>query len=180
LKGGDIQHDFYLSNYDRWLCGQENKVTINNKEQRLMKTKVAVGLICAIIMAMVLPFASAADAGEIVVIANKDVPLTSIDGDVLKNIFLAKKTQWDNGHKIDFVTLKCCDIQKDFLKTYLKKTPTQYQRYFRTLIFTGKGKAPRTLTTGAEVVSYVSNSKGAIGYVSSGAETGLAKILTVN
>ncbi len=145
-----------------------------------MKMKIAIGLICAVIAAMVLPFSSAAFAGEIVVIANKDVPLTSIGSDVLKNIFLVKKTEWDNGNKISFVTLKSCDTQKAFLKTYLKKTPSQYQRYFRTLVFTGKGKTPRAYSSEAEVVRYVSKTGGAIGYVSSGAETGSVKIITVN
>ncbi len=145
-----------------------------------MKMKVAIGLICAVIATTVLPFSGAAFAEEIVVIANKDVLLTSIQGDVLSNIFLAKKTQWDNGHKIKFVTLKSCDIQIYFIKTYLKKTPSQYQRYFRTLVFTGKGKSPRAFSTEAEVVNYVSKTGGAIGYVSSGAETGSVNILTVN
>lgn len=145
-----------------------------------MKTKVAIGVICAVIAAMVLPFSSAAFAEEIVVIANDDVLLTSIRGDVLKDIFIAKKTQWDNGQKINFATMKSCDIQKAFLKTYIKKTPSQYQRYFRTLVFTGKGKIPRAFSTEAEVVSYVSKTSGAIGYVSSGAEAGSVKILTVN
>ncbi len=145
-----------------------------------MKTKVAVGLICAVIATIVLPLSSAAFAEEIVVIANKDVPLTSIRGDVLKNIFLVKKTQWDNGKKINIVTLKSCGVQKAFLKTVIKKTPSQSQRYYRSLVFTGKGKAPRALSTEAEVVRYVSKTDGAIGYVSSGAETGSVKILTVN
>ncbi len=145
-----------------------------------MKTKIALGLIFAAIAVMILPFASVAFAGDVVIIANKDVPISSIGGGELKKIFIAKKTEWDNGSNIDFVTLDRGDVHKAFLRTYLSKSPSQYQRYFRTLVFTGKGTAPQSFATEGELVSYVSSTSGAIGYVSAGTSTGSAKVLTVN
>ncbi len=145
-----------------------------------MKSKIVLGLIVAAIAVMILPLSGAAFAGDVVIIANKDIPNDSIGGGDLKKIFMAKKTEWDNGGNIDFVTLQGGDVHKAFLKTYLSKSPSQYQRYFRTLVFTGKGTAPQAFSTEAEVVGYVSSTSGAIGYVSAGTSTGSAKVLNVN
>ncbi len=145
-----------------------------------MKAKIALGLILVAIAVMILPFARVAIAGDVIIIANKDVPNDSIDGGDLKKIFIAKKSEWDNGSNIDFVTLQGGEVHKAFLKTYVSKSPSQFQRYFRTLVFTGKGTAPQAFSTEAEVVGYVSSTSGAIGYVSAGTSTGSAKVLNVN
>ena len=145
-----------------------------------MRTKILIGLFLAAVMGMLLEFPCTASAGGVVVIANKSVPASSLDVEEVKNIFLSKKTQWRDGSKITFVALKNGSVQNSFLKSYLQKTPSQYNRYFRTLVFTGKGKAPRTFSTEAEVVSYVSSTEGAIGYVSSETNTRSAKVITVN
>ncbi len=145
-----------------------------------MKIKIVLRLIFAAIMVNLLSFASIAFAGDVVVIVNKDVPVTSIGGGDLKKIFVAKKTEWNNGSNIDFVTLSGGDTHKSFLRSYLSKSPSQFQRYFRTLVFTGKGTAPQAFATEGELVSYVSSTSGAIGYVSAGTSTGSAKVLNVN
>ncbi|MCP4610877.1 MAG: hypothetical protein GY845_19380 [Planctomycetes bacterium] len=144
-----------------------------------MRTKM-LGLIFAAIAAMMLPFSSGAFAADVVIIANKDVPLSSLSGSDVKKIFLAKKTAWDNGKNIDFVTLQGSDVHKAFLNTYLSKSSSQFRRYFRTLVFTGKCMAPRSFSTEREVVGYVSSTGGAIGYVSAATSTGSAKVLNVN
>lgn len=145
-----------------------------------MKTKILIGFFFAAVMGMLLELPGAASAGGVVVVANKDVSASSLSIDEVKNIFLSKKTQWRDGSKIEFVALKSGAAQDDFLRSYLQKTRSQYDKYFRTLVFTGKGKAPRTFSTEAEVVSYVSSTPGAIGYVSSETNTRSAKVITVN
>ena len=145
-----------------------------------MKTKILIGLFFAAVMGMLLELPGAASAGGVVVIANKNVSASSLSIEEVKNIFLSKKTQWRDGSKIEFVALESGATQDDFLSSYLQKTSSQYDRYFRTLVFTGKGKAPRTFSTEAEVISYVSSTAGAIGYVSSETNTRSAKVITVN
>jgi ABC-type phosphate transport system substrate-binding protein len=145
-----------------------------------MKTNIAMDLIFAAIVWMLLSFPGVAFTGDVVVIANKDVPVGSLSGDEVQNIFLAKKTQWDNGQKIEFVTLKEGDIHNAFLKAYINKTDSQFQRYFRTLVFTGKGTTPQTFQTEGDLVGYVTRTGGSIGYVSSGTNTGSAKVINVN
>ena len=145
-----------------------------------MKIKIAIGLILAAIAGMALTFPCVAPAQEVVVIVNNNVPASSLTSDDIQNIFLAKKTQWDNGAKINFATLKDCPTHEAFLKKYLQKTSSQFQRYFRTLVFTGKGSVPKSFDTEESLVGYVAATDGAIGYVSSGTNTSSVKVITVN
>jgi len=145
-----------------------------------MKTKVALGIIFAAIVGIAFVFPNVASAADVVVIANKNVPANVLTRDEVKDIFLAKKTQWDNGAKINFVTLKKSQTHNDFLKEYLQKSTSQFERYFRTLVFTGKGSLPKAFDSEEELAGYVASTDGAIGYVSSGTDTGSAKMITVN
>jgi len=146
----------------------------------MMKSKMASISILVVILGMAFVFPGIAASQEVIVIANPKVPVGSLTGDEVKDIFLAKKTQWDNGQKINFVTLKDCDTHRAFLKQYLQKSSSQFERYFRTLVFTGKGSIPKAFDTEEQLVHFVSSTDGAIGYVSRGANTGSAKVITVN
>jgi ABC-type phosphate transport system substrate-binding protein len=146
-----------------------------------MKAKLNIVFIFVAVVGMVLLFPYAASTEEaVVIIANKNVSASSLSTIEVKNIFLAKKRQWRDGSKIKFVTLKDCAAQDVFLKSYIEKTPSQYDKYFKAIVFEGKGEALRTFSTEAEVVNYVSSTEGAIGYVSSGTNIRSAKIITTN
>jgi len=145
-----------------------------------MKTKVALGLFFAAIVGIAFVFSNVASAADVVVIVAKNVPANALTRDEVKDIFLAKKTQWDNGAKINFVTLKDCETHRAFLKEYLQKSSSQFERYFRTLVFTGKGSLPKAFDSEEELAGYVASTDGAIGYVSSGTNTDSVKVITVN
>jgi ABC-type phosphate transport system substrate-binding protein len=115
------------------------------------------------------------DAGAqdtaIVVIANNTVPETPISTTDIQNIFLGKKTKVE-GTKVTFVILQSGEVHEQFLKTFLSRTPDQYIKYWKKMVFTGKGKSPKAFETEEDMVAYVESTEGAIGYVSpSTAET---------
>jgi TonB family protein len=64
-----------------------------------------------------------------------------------------------------------------FLKLYLKQNNDELQRYYQSLVFSGKGSMPKALSSEAEVVSYIAKTRGAIGYVS--AETNAPGVKTL-
>ena len=105
-----------------------------------------------------------ADTGEPVIIANLNVGLESLDPEEIKNIFLGKKTKWEDGNPITFVLLSDQAVHETFLKKYIDFTPRQFSRYWRGLLFAGKGSCPKTLSE-AEVLQFVAQTEGAIGYV---------------
>ncbi|MBT8343061.1 MAG: hypothetical protein HKP58_01615 [Desulfatitalea sp.] len=143
-----------------------------------MKNKMWIGVLLAMMVGIMLPLSGIAWAGDVVVIANKNAPDSTLSREDLKNIFLAKKSQWNSGGSINFAILTQGATHETFLKQYIQKTPSQFERHFRKLIFTGKGKAPTTMSSEKEMLAYVSSTEGAIGYVSF--ETNTSAVMVIN
>ncbi len=122
---------------------------------------------------------STAVADDLIIISNKNVLQDTLSRQNIKDIFLGKKTTWDDNTKIIFVILKNGDLHKRFLKEYTAKTPTQYNRYWKKLVFSGKGKRPKHFDTEANLLQYVKTVGGAIGYVSSETQTDEIKKISI-
>jgi ABC-type phosphate transport system substrate-binding protein len=123
--------------------------------------------------------AASVQAGDVKVIANSSVKAEGVSQDELKGVFLSTKTSLSDGSHVEPVLLKSGAAHEAFLKEYVGKTGNALETYYRSLVFTGKGSMPKTLASDAEVVDYVSKTKGAIGYVSADAGTDGVKVLEV-
>lgn len=144
-----------------------------------MNRSLTIWLITTLAVGLCIAFPSAGSAGDVLLIANKDVPVSSLSGNDIKSVFLGKKTRWENEQKIHFVISDIDDVHHKFLQTYIKRTPAQYSRYWKKLVFTGKGRKPKSFKTDQGVVGYVARTSGAIGYVSADAVTEDVKVLGV-
>jgi len=122
---------------------------------------------------------SAAALAEVILISNKSVSASSLSENDVQDIFLGKTAKWPDGSKIHFVTLKG-DVHKDFLKQYIKRTESQYNTYWKKMLFTGKGNRPKEFDSEKEMIDWVASTEGAIGYVSKSTGAGSAKVISVN
>lgn len=127
--------------------------------------------------ALLSPVISLADGA--VIIVNRDVSSSSLSSDDVRQIFLGNKTSWENGEKIVFVVQEKTETADAFLKTFVKKSASQYDNFWKKQVFTGKGKAPQSFSSETELAEFISKTPGAIGYVSSGASTGKVKTIAV-
>ena len=93
-------------------------------------------------------------------------------------MFLLDKDSLGGSH-VDPVLIKGGPAHEAFIKEYLGKSDSALQAFYRSLVFTGKASMPKSLASDAEVVAYVAKTKGAIGYVSNGANTEGVKTLEV-
>jgi ABC-type phosphate transport system substrate-binding protein len=121
-----------------------------------------------------------ARAGDVKVIANPSVSASSVSADDLRSVFLEEKSSLSDGSHVAPVLQKRGSAHEAFVKNYLGKTDDALQTYYRSLVFTGKGSMPKMLGSDEEVVAYVAKTKGAIGYVSTGASAAGVKTLEVN
>lgn len=152
-----------------------------------MKTvrRTALLALCGVSLALVVAGLSAPtvfaqdDEIEIVVIVNKGVEEESISKADLSNILLAKMTKWTNKKKIVVTTLKSGPVHESFLKTHTKKTPSQFEAFWKKLVFTGKAKQPKAFKTEDELVAYVAKTEHAIGYIAAGTKHDAVKELTI-
>jgi hypothetical protein len=121
----------------------------------------------------------AAYAADIKVIANTSVGASTVSVDDLKGVFLATKSSLSDGSHVEPVLEKDGPAHEAFLKEFIGKTDSAFETYYRSLVFTGKASMPKTASSDADMVAYVAKTKGAIGYVSVGANTAGVKTLEV-
>ncbi len=121
-------------------------------------------MIAAICLILLL-FSGSAYAEDLLVIANRSVPEASLSEKDIQRIYLGKKRLWGNKMKIVFVKLNKGDTTKRFLKKYVKKSERRFTTYWDKKVFTGGGRAPKSFAKQKDLVKYVSETKGAIGYI---------------
>jgi ABC-type phosphate transport system substrate-binding protein len=118
--------------------------------------------------------AAQAHAGAVVV--GKDSPLSTMEAEEVKKIFLGREPQL-NGQNVTVVYQKEGATRTDFETKLLGKTGADLSGYWSKLIFTGKAQAPDEATGDAGVKAKVSGSPGAIGYVGDGAVDASVKVV---
>jgi TonB family protein len=119
-------------------------------------------------------------AGSVKVVANQSIGASAISADELKSLFLEEKNSLNDGTHVEPVLAKGGAAHEAFVKDYLGKSDSVLQTYYRSLVFSGKGSMPKAVGSDAEVVAYVARTRGAIGYVGSGARTDGVKTLVVS
>ena len=101
--------------------------------------------------------------GDTVVVASSSIPGKTLDRSDIKAVFLGKKSQI-GGENVVVVTLDHGEVHQEFLKEVVGKTSSQFSTHWKRIVFTGKGRMPRAFKSEAELLSYVSKTKGAVGY----------------
>jgi len=122
--------------------------------------------------------AAPAFSAEFKLVANPSVTASEISAGDLKGVFLAAKDSLPDGSRVEPVLAKNGAAHDAFLKN-LGKSDAALTTYYRSLVFTGKGSMPKICGSDAEVIDYVSKTKGAIGYVSANAAAPGTKTLEV-
>ena len=120
-----------------------------------------------------------ASAGDFKVIANPSVSAAVISAEDLSAVFLRTKTTLGGTGHVEPVVWKGSAAADAFTKQILGKSETALDAYYRVLIFTGRGLMPKAFASEAEVIAYVSRTKGAIACVSAAASARDVKTLEV-
>ena len=117
--------------------------------------------------------------GEILIICNPSVHTDRLSREGIKDIFTGKVLTWPDNTDIEPITLKTGPVHVEFVKNFTDKSEAQFLRYWRNMTFTGKGIAPKSMNTEQEVVKFVTETPGAIGYISSSTAPEKTKIVEI-
>lgn len=117
---------------------------------------------------------------KVVFIVNRSVSLDTLGKNEIKKIFLGDSLVWPDGEEIKLVTQEKSDLQKEFTLTYTQRSESQFSNYWRKLMFSGKGSIPKAFSSDKEIINFVANTKGAIGYISPQAVTKDVKTITIS
>jgi ABC-type phosphate transport system substrate-binding protein len=101
---------------------------------------------------------------EDVAIVNPATGVSALSSDQVKDLFLGKKSSWDDGSKVVVVVAKEGPGATSLMKL-LGKSDQQFQTAWKKLIFTGKGSMPEMVDSDDAVVAFVAKTPGSIGFV---------------
>ena len=124
--------------------------------------------------------ALAGEAGPFCVIVDPGNSTTSATRELLAEAFLKTSTRWPDGESIRPVDQRSDSaIRKAFSESILKRSVSAVRSYWQQRIFSGRDVPPPELDSDDAVVRYVSEHRGAVGYVSASTRTGETKVVTV-
>lgn len=114
---------------------------------------------------------------KVVVIVNVTNTATLSDND-LSSLFLGKSKSFPNNNKAQAINLNYGnETRKAFEKSILKKTSSQVKAYWSKLLFSGKGKPLKELSSDAEVIAFVAENPNAIAYIDASNINGSVKVV---
>ncbi|MGE0372090.1 MAG: phosphate ABC transporter substrate-binding protein [Gammaproteobacteria bacterium] len=118
-----------------------------------------------------------ADA-EVVVVGSPDIEVPALSENTVRNLYLGKTVQLDNGTRVEVIDLPSGNAVRDeFYEKVIGKDTTQVKAYWAKRIFTGKGSPPETKLDERAVIRWISEAPGRIGYVSAEAVNGSVRVL---
>ncbi|MBI4979118.1 MAG: hypothetical protein HZC28_16680 [Spirochaetes bacterium] len=119
----------------------------------------------------------AAQETDIALIVNKAIAVEKISAQDVRDIFTAKKRSWDDSTAVKIV-IQSKNLPS-FFEKFLGMSDSSFKKLWLKLTLEGKAKAPTDLTSDTEVLKYVAENSGAIGYVKAAALTDAVKRVSV-
>ena len=134
-----------------------------------------VGLVLALTLS---GFAAPVSASPVVIV-HPGVDVDQLNVQQVRKIFMGKVVKWDNGDRIRLATMGGGGRSKEFLATYINKTPKQYFTTWKRAVFSGTGHMPASFETEAEMIAFVARTKGAVGFIDQDTEHRGVKVVPV-
>ena len=114
------------------------------------------------------------------IVTHADNPVTSLSKTQLSRFLLKKVSKWETGEQVKAVDHGGKqEVREVFSKAIHGRSASSIQRYWQRQIFSGKGVPPPELEGDSEVLDFVSQNPGAIGYVSNSASVSGVKVIEV-
>ncbi|MGB7846072.1 MAG: hypothetical protein WBL63_10680 [Candidatus Acidiferrum sp.] len=100
------------------------------------------------------------------IVVNRSNPVDSLSLAELHKIFMGDQTHWSNGRRITVVMLEPGKVERQVvLNQIYRMDEKEFSKYFLHGMFTGEvHAAPKSLAASGEVLKFVFNVPGAIGY----------------
>jgi ABC-type phosphate transport system substrate-binding protein len=115
------------------------------------------------------------------IIVNKSNPATSVSKKEASDYFLKKKAKWPDGTAVTPIDLSSSSkVREEFSQQIHGKSTAAVRNFWQQAAFSGTASAPVEKPNDNEIIEFVKKNPGAIGYVSSSANTSDVKILTIN
>ncbi|WP_196157589.1 phosphate ABC transporter substrate-binding protein [Reinekea sp. G2M2-21] len=133
------------------------------RKNMIIKRVIATTLFCLSLIGL-------ASADLLVIVHPENT--NTIDARFVKNLYLGKENQFDNGDDAEALMLDDNnELTELFLKEIVNQKPVQFKRLWSKALFTGKGTPPQVLASSADVLRLVMSNPTMVGYIDSEAYT---------
>ena len=133
-----------------------------------------------LILAITLGFGSIA-FGQTVMIVNTDNSVSSITKSQVTNIFLGSSSKWNNGLKAMPVDqAKTTKAGQDFLAKIVGMSESEYKNLWVEKMLSGEAEPPPVKNSDAEVISFVKENVGAVGFIDASSSDSGVKVLKID
>ncbi len=143
------------------------------------RAKTMLTVLLGITMGILFTVCTIANAGEVLVIANPAVPSDSLSRGVISDIYHARKAKWDNGDTILVAMLKKGPVHEKFARNIARSTSSKLKNIWKKVIFTGTGTPPKIFRQESDMVRFVAETKGAIGYINASTSHEGVKVISI-
>ena len=116
-----------------------------------------------------------------VIAVSNDVDISKISQNDLQNIFLGRKTHWDNGKRIK-IALSAENSTKldEFLVNTVGKSKRRFKKYWLKKVFAGYGIAPKIFTDNEKAIKFTQEQENSITYISINKNFSIVGIKIIN
>ncbi|MFZ6034049.1 MAG: substrate-binding domain-containing protein [Melioribacter sp.] len=132
-----------------------------------------------IYLLMVLFAVNGALMAQVAVVANKSVKVDKLELSEVDNIFSQKVLKWTDGQKIVLIDQSADSEAKTKFYNVLGKEQSALKKIWLRKQLTGEASAPQNAGSDSEVISKVSSTPGAIGYVSESSVNDNVKVVLI-
>jgi ABC-type phosphate transport system substrate-binding protein len=112
-------------------------------------------------------FLSSMSAAQIAVIANKSVPISSIDKRLALEIYSLSTQEWEDGSHVTVITLVGNEKVGQKFHEFIGRTALQMRKIWMRAHLSGESHVPVAMSSEEAVAQKVASTPGAIGYVGS-------------
>lgn len=114
-------------------------------------------------------WSSAQDSGGFQIVVNSATPVSELAKRDVSNIFLKKKSRWENGDNAIPIDLSSnSPVREAFSRAVHGRSVSSIKNYWQRQIFSGREVPPQEAASNDDVIRFVGSNPGAIGYVSQG------------
>ena len=111
-------------------------------------------------------FSSFAQSHAFSIIVNSKVNIDSISMNVLKEIYTGNRSFWNENLRIRPIRTSDSNlITEQFVNTVMSQSLSQYLQDWRLKLFSGKALPPKKAESSQEIISFVEQNEGGIGFV---------------
>jgi len=119
-----------------------------------------------------------AHSEPVVVVVSATSPVSKLDKEQVANLFLGKSSSYPDGSAaVPIEQTDATPAHEEFHKSITEKSASQLKSYWSKMIFSGKGTAPKEVSSNAELLKLLAGNPAMIGYVDKTAADKTVKVV---